>query len=868
MVNATRSLDRSGRLPVYLVALATGFNQREYRVDAEELMIGRDGQRCALVNAGSTVSRCHARLIREQDRHCSLWDLDSTNGLFVNGCRVDGSITLREGDLIGLGQATPHLRFQHRSIRELRHYSLPPQERWLIGRDPACDIPLSGEATVSARHAVLLPKNGRLHLVDDQSLNGTWVNGRGRHRVLLDPTDTVLIGSTRFHFQLQADGTVAVQQQEYGQSVHLECVALSRTASSAAEPGRLLLDQVTLNVAPGEFVGILGPSGAGKTTLLTALSGAIPADQGWVLCNETVLDSSSSLFRNTIGYVPQDDILHQELNVEDSLGYMARLRLSPDLSPVQRQAIVDGTIETLGLQEVRHLAIGQLSGGQRKRVSLGAELLVRPGLLFLDEPTAGLDPATEQQLMHHFRAMADQGTTVVLTTHLLAHLDLLDKVAICAQGNLVFFGRPREALAFFGEADSPLVDPAHIFARLVGADDACSTADQLTIAREYARQFRRSSLFRKHIDASMSPAARALLAGGCHSPRPLPVALVKQCDAWLHRTREQCSPTAWLRSWAILSRRHLHIRLGSLNKILLFLIVPVVLALVTLSQPMPGIPDETTVQARRTKISEAVSQGGAAMDRQLGYLLDPGNMDEPRTGAELLYSLRHEGAANLPVPMGSLLMIVMTAVFCGTLIACLEISGEQSIYRRERRSSLRISPYIASKLPFCFLLTALQCLLFVVLCLMSPVVRQVDLVLLWLSMTVIAWSSVAIGLFLSALDPSGGRYSVMTAVAVVLPQLLLSGGIGPEYLRGMATGMRVAAELLPARWGLEMVCTAVYGSLSGEGVEWIPGFIRNGIGFDFGLGVYYTSGSLLLGQFLFWLLACAGILHYRDHSRW
>ena len=88
--------------------------------------------------------------------------------------------------------------------------------------------------------------------------------------------------------------------------------------------------------------------------------------------------------------------------------------------------------------------------------------------------------------MRHFRLMADQGTTVVMTTHLLAHVNLLDKIAICAQGNLVFFGTPREALAFFGETDTPLTDPIRIFERLIGVENAVSSENQLACARQFA----------------------------------------------------------------------------------------------------------------------------------------------------------------------------------------------------------------------------------------------------------------------------------------------------------------------------------------------------------------------------------------------
>jgi hypothetical protein len=162
--------------------------------------------------------------------------------------------------------------------------------------------------------------------------------------------------------------------------------------------------------------------------------------------------------------------------------------------------------------------------------------------------------------------------------------------------------------------------------------------------------------------------------------------------------------------------------------------------------------------------------------------------------------------------------------------------------------------------------TALQCLLFLALCWLHPVLRQAAFVPLWLTMIAVAWASVAIGLTLSAADPSGGRSSVMLAIVVVLPQLLLSGGLGPDFYGGMQGPIRLAADLLPARWGLEMVCTGLFDALNGDGARWIPAFVREVIGFDFGRPVYYSGIHVLIIHSLCWLLCCAGLLRYRDLS--
>lgn len=865
----TRTPEASGVPPAFLVALESGFSQRQYRIVATETVIGRDGQLCGLVCAGATVSRTHARLLRRSDGSCWLADLHSTNGLFVNGQRLSQAHRLHEGDLIGLGQAAPQLRFQSRSSSDTQHLRLPARDHWVIGRDSACDLPLPGESTVSGRHAMLTAQNGRLHLVDQHSLNGTWVNGHARRQAVLGPQDVVLIGSSELRFQLAATGELEVVQRQCGQSVHLECVHLSRWAKGQRRENCLLLDDITLAIAAGEFVGILGPSGAGKTTLLTTLAGAVQPQQGAVLVNETVLASSSAMFRNTVGYVPQEDILHGELSVAASFDYIARLRLSPDLGREQRAAIVESTIETLGLQQVQHLPVGRLSGGQRKRVSLGAELLVRPGLLLLDEPTAGLDAATEQQMMRHFRAMADQGTTVVVTTHLLANLDLLDKIAICAQGQLVFFGSPGEALQFFGTAGRPLATWAELFSLLAGERMGDEAPSPVAIALQWSKRYRQSTLYDTHVQQRLSTAALALMGEkrGSAEQKDRGGQLWPRLSANLGRTLFETTPTAALRSCAILARRHLHLRLACWQKTLAMLLVPLVLALVTLSQPVAGLPSDTEVQARRAEISQALAQGGPLLERQLRLLLAP-NASDGRSAAQLLHSLRYEGPTHLPLPLGSLVMMVMSAVFCGTLIACLEIASEGSIYRRERLSHLRLLPYLVSKIPYCFVLTALQCLIFVAICQVQPMFRLLDFGPLLLVMVAVAWSSVALGLLLSASDGSGGRFAVMAAVAVVLPQLLLSGGIGPDFYRGMSLPMQWLADLLPARWGLEMVCTAVFAHLPGEGAAWVGDFVREGIGFDFGTGVYYTASLILAGQFVSWLLLGAGVLFLRESRRW
>src|SRR5439155_9732150 len=143
-----------------------------------------------------------------------------------------------------------------------------------------------------------------------------------------------------------------------------------------------------------------------------------------------------------------------ELTPFQALDYSARLRLPGDMDTEERHQRVLDTLETLGIAERKNVAIQRLSGGQRKRVSIGAELITRPGLFFLDEATSGLDPGTENQMMRLLRRLADQGHTIVLITHATKNVMLCDQVLFLARGgHLAYFGPPDRALTYFGVSD-------------------------------------------------------------------------------------------------------------------------------------------------------------------------------------------------------------------------------------------------------------------------------------------------------------------------------------------------------------------------------------------------------------------------------
>ncbi|XP_068641633.1 ABC transporter G family member 21-like [Aristolochia californica] len=237
---------------------------------------------------------------------------------------------------------------------------------------------------------------------------------------------------------------------------------------SAPKPDRAILNGVTGMVRPGEIMAMLGPSGCGKTTLLTALSGRLPGKiTGAVTYNGHPF---SSLVKRSTGFVTQDDVLYPHLTVVETLVYTAMLRLPNTLTQREKLDQAESVILELGLTRCRNSIIGGpllrgLSGGERKRVSIGQEMLVNPSLLLLDEPTSGLDSTTAQRIMVTLQGLARAGRTIVTTIHQPSSrlYKMFDKVVVLSEGTPIYSGAATRALDYFesiGFVPGMCVNPA------------------------------------------------------------------------------------------------------------------------------------------------------------------------------------------------------------------------------------------------------------------------------------------------------------------------------------------------------------------------------------------------------------------------
>ena len=530
-------------------------------IKKEIITLGRSPENDFSVDAASAVvSRRHAE-IRRQSGKFVIVDNGSFNGTFVNERRVVANepTPLASGDEIRLGLGGPVLRFlatqatapqavsavpqtagneevprtlvgSQISLRDLQQaQNAPPQQHaqlllrldfsrkseLIVGRAETSDIRLDG-LQISNRHARLLKTANGVVIEDAGSTNGVYIGGkRISGRAPLTSADTAQIGP----FQLRVDQNANVFVFDTRSKTRIDALHITKTVKNRAGGGLLkLLDDVSLAIQPNEFVGLLGPSGAGKSTLMDALNGMRPPTAGSVLINNLDFYSNLDSLKQGIGYVPQDDIIHRQLTVYRTLYYVAKLRLSGDVSGAEIDQIINEVLDVTGLAERRDVLVSELSGGQRKRVSIAVELITKPSVIFLDEPTSGLDPATEDKIMKLFRRIAESGRTVILTTHAMENIRLFDKIVILMRGKLVFYGTPNEALKYLGassfkELYDKLEEP--IEKRLHQATETNQAEfkrrrEQITeeIAETWKQNFLKTPEFRRNVSEPLSQIAQ------------------------------------------------------------------------------------------------------------------------------------------------------------------------------------------------------------------------------------------------------------------------------------------------------------------------------------------------------------------------
>lgn len=446
------------------------------------IVIGKMGYGAVIELDSTYISRRHAQILLANDTFLTIQDLQSTNGTFLNNTLLPAqqTATLKNGDTLTFGTKTDYSLYiellntdqgdetiiknrsdlalfdnnpnnnpttQQTPVNDKHPHDLisllSQKNEIVIGRSKDCDIVLP-ELVITRQHATITKTANNEYVIKDlDSKNGTFVNGkRIKEPTYITQNDTINIGAYQFKLLRPA------------QDIRNYNAIVAENLIKTVNDKQVILNDVSFKIPAQEFVAIMGPSGCGKSTLLKALNGDSPATSGRIFIHDIELYSNYDYLKRLIGYVPQDDIVHRELTVQKSLYYAAKLRLPPDVTEEDIQQKIDEVLHNLhiGDPEVRQRKVGDLSGGQRKRVSIAVELLTDPSILFLDEPTSPLDPETIEDFLTCLNDLAQKkGTTILMVTHKPDDLYYVNTVLFLSKGGLLaYYGNKQEYLPFFG----------------------------------------------------------------------------------------------------------------------------------------------------------------------------------------------------------------------------------------------------------------------------------------------------------------------------------------------------------------------------------------------------------------------------------
>ncbi|MDG2989360.1 ATP-binding cassette domain-containing protein [Candidatus Synechococcus calcipolaris G9] len=717
----------------------------------------------------SVVSSRHA-LLRKESQGYRLIDGDgqrrSTNGLFYQKTCVDldQGLMLTEPMELEIGQDPQNLIRLHYIPADPLQPDPPPQPgqrrldfnqmpAWpiILGRDPGPGYNTFAldSATVSRHHADIDRTGAGLYILRDRgSTNGTYVNDQkinGPHT--LNQGDKIKIGPFVLVYYNHS-----LELVDQGERIRLDAQNLQRRITIAQQE-RMILTNVSIVIEPRQLVAIVGGSGTGKSTLMGALLGIVPLTSGLVLLNGSNLQQNFDTYRAEIGYVPQEDIIHSGLTVEEVLRYACKLRLPPDTQPQEIQGVIGRVLEQVKLTAVKGNLVAQLSGGQRKRVSIAVELLANPKLFFLDEPTSGLDPGLDKELMGLLRNLANQGRTIVLVTHATSNIEGCDRLVFMGRGGrLCYFGPPAEAMPFFNLPDRDWKYFADIYLTL---EQGTTEAERQRTAFDWSERFRASHLYQTYIGDRLSMGnqgeSTATFAAVSSEARAMPPqgkdrSLGLRPHVW-HQLLTLCQ-----RQWQLLRRDRLSLAVNLLSAPLAILFI--VLAL----DSQPFAPQENT---------------------------------------DLMQA---------PQALRVLFVFTCAGLWVGLASSAQTIIRETHIYGRERLANLSVFAYLGSKIGVASGVAIVQSLMITLAVMVgfsfpAPSLIPWPLgVMITTFLTLLA--SISLGLFISSAVKNVDQASKVLP-PILLPQIIFSG-----VLFKLSGPVAILSWLMIGRWSV-----GAYGSL-------------------------------------------------------
>jgi ABC-2 type transport system ATP-binding protein len=224
------------------------------------------------------------------------------------------------------------------------------------------------------------------------------------------------------------------------------------------------VDGVSFTIGKGEIFGLLGPNGAGKTTTIRMMSTVLPADSGDITIGGHTVKHEAATVRSLIGVCPQELALYEDLSALDNMIFFGRMAGME--SPAARAQAMKN-LELMGLEDRAKGKVAKFSGGMKRRINLAIALMASPQLLFLDEPTVGIDPQSRNNIFENIQALQKNGMTVLYTTHYMEEADrLCQRVAVMDGGKIIAMDTPRNLKSQIGDPDKVTLED--VFLKLTG----------------------------------------------------------------------------------------------------------------------------------------------------------------------------------------------------------------------------------------------------------------------------------------------------------------------------------------------------------------------------------------------------------------
>jgi len=516
--------------------------------------------------------------------------------------------------------------------------------------------------------------------------------------------------------------------------------------------GNLGLRDISFSEESGKLIGIMGASGAGKSTLLHVLNGTEQPSEGQVLINGIDIHKNPEEIEGVIGFVPQDDLLMEDLSVYKNLYYAAKLCFS-QLSEDDIDKLVSKTLKSLGLYEIRDLKVGSplqktISGGQRKRLNIGLELLREPSVLFLDEPTSGLSSRDSENIMDLLKELALKGKLIFVVIHQPSSdiFKMFDRLVILDVGGYpIFYGDPVAGVIYFKKQINLLnaedgecvecgnVNPEQIFNII--ETRVVNEFGRLTTERKISPE-QWNELYRKNIDHSKVVRERSKPISSLNIPN-------------------------FFKQFKVFLSRDLFSKLSNKQYLIINLLEAPLLAILLGSIVKYWSIDETSYD---------------------GYLF----------------------GKNINIP-SYLFMAVIVALFMGLTVSAEEIIRDRKILKREAFLNLSRGSYLSSKLGLLFSLSAIQTLVFV---LIGNTILGISGMYIshWLILFSVSCFANVLGLNISSAFNSAVTIYILIPV-LLIPQLLLSGvvvkfdKINPHL--SSEDKVPFVGDVMASRWGFE-----------------------------------------------------------------